>query len=150
IREVLDHLREQLGMLEGLGERWQQREVITNVFLLACSVTDTLDDYVAGNTYDFSKVSQAFPPARLGVAIFNRILAGARSLRETRLSSLRAWSEKWRSAVTDFLQHTMVDEPPQPILVQQCAKLAGLLPSRFPQGLWDARPKMPAFFSSRD
>src|SRR5215469_4524071 len=150
IREVLDRLREQLTKLEGLGEGWQKREVITNVFLLACSVTDTIDDYVAGNTYDFSKVIQAFPPARLGVAILNRVLAVTRRLREARLSSLRAWSEAWRSAVTDFLQHTMIDEPSQAILVQQRAKLAGLLPSRFAKGLLDGRPKMPAFFRSRD
>src|SRR5215472_4392312 len=123
IREALDHLWEQLTMLEGLGEGWQQRDVITNIFLLACSVTDTIDDYVAGNTYDFSKVSQAFPPARLGVAILNRVLAVARRLREARVSSLRAWSEAWRSAVTDFLQHTMVDQSSRAILVQHCSKL---------------------------
>jgi hydroxymethylpyrimidine pyrophosphatase-like HAD family hydrolase/hypoxanthine phosphoribosyltransferase len=150
IREILDRLREQLRMLEGLGEGWQQREVITNIFLLACSVTDAIDDYVAGNTYDFSKVSQALPPARLGVAILTRALAVARTLRETRMSSLRTWSEAWRKAVTDFLQHTMVDSPSQAILVQQCAKLVGLLPPSFPKRLWDARPKVPAFFRSRD
>lgn len=150
IREVLDRLSEQLSKLRSTEQGWQQREVITNVFLLGCSVTDTLDDYLAGNTYDFSKISQAFPSVALGVGIVNRLFAAARKLREARLWRLRAWSEAWRSAVTDFLTNAMVGEPTRAILVQQCAKLDALLPPRFPRAMWNARPKLPAFFRSRD
>jgi hypoxanthine phosphoribosyltransferase len=150
LREVLDRLKEQLSMLDQLGAGWQQREVITNIFLLSCSMTDTIDDYVAGNTYDFSKVSQMLPLLRLVIRALNALLGGTRRLRETRLSGLRAWSEAWRSVVTDFLQHTMVDEPVQADLVQQRARLAGFLPPKFPRRLWLSRPKMPAFFRSRD
>jgi hydroxymethylpyrimidine pyrophosphatase-like HAD family hydrolase/hypoxanthine phosphoribosyltransferase len=150
IWEVLDHLSQELGKLEGFSEGWQQREVITNIFLLSCAVTDTIDDYLAGNTYDFSKIIQAFPYAALGAGILNRLCAGARKLREARLSRLRAWGEVWRSAVTDLLQNAMVGEPGQAVLAQQRAKLAGLLPPKFPKGMWNARPKMPAFFRSRD
>ena len=150
IREVLDRLSEQLSKLECIEPGWQKGEVITNIFLLACSVTDTLDDYLAGNAYDFSKVSQAFPSAALGVAILNRLLAEAGRVREVRLARLRAWSEAWRSAVTDFLRNAMVGEPARDVLVQQCGRLAGLLPPKFPKGMWNARPKLPAFFRSRD
>lgn len=150
MREVLDHLSEQFNGLECTEETWQQREVITNIFLLSCSVTDTIDDYVAGDTYDFSKLRRALPFASVPVTILNGVLAGSRRLREARLSRLRAWSAAWRSAVTDFLRHTMVHQPERAVLVQQCAKLACLLPPRFPKRLWDARPRMPAFFRSRD
>lgn len=150
MREVLNHLAEQLSGLESSAKGWQQREVITNVFLLACSVTDTVDDYIVGNTYDLSKVSRAFPIARECVNAFNRFLAGAGRLREIRLSHLRAWNSAWRSAVTDFLQHTMIHEPAPSVLVHQCAKLSRFLPPKLPKSLWNARPKMPAFFRSRD
>lgn len=149
LREVLGHLTAQLNILESM-EGWRQREVISNIFLLACSVTDTLDDYIAGNTYDFSKLKQAFPFAGLAVRFLNGMATAARRLREARLSRLRAWNEAWRSTLTDFLQHTIVDEPATNSLFQQRARLVRLLPPRFPDRLWNARPKMPAFFRSRD
>jgi hydroxymethylpyrimidine pyrophosphatase-like HAD family hydrolase/hypoxanthine phosphoribosyltransferase len=150
MREVLERLSEQLSLLEQVREGWQQLEVITNIFLLACSVTDTIDDYIAGNTYDFSKIGRAFPAARLGVRILNSFCAAKGRLREARLSRLRAWSEAWRSAVTNFLQHSMVAAPFPADLVQHCPKLSGLLPPKFPKHIWDARAKVPAFFRSRD
>ena len=149
IREVLVHLSEELNKLERV-EGWQQREVITNIFLLACSVTDTIDDYLAGNTYDFSKVSWAFPFATFGVRVFKGLFAGVRRLREWRLSQLQTWSEAWRMAVTDFLQSAMVGEPERAVLLQQRARLSSLLAPKFPQGLWNTRPRVPAFFRSRD
>lgn len=149
IREVLDHLSEELNKLERV-EGWQRREVITNIFLLACSVTDTIDDYLAGSIYDFSKVSRAFPSARFGVGVCNGLFAGVRRLREWRLSQLQTWNEAWRSAVTGFLQNAMVGESERTVLLQQRARLAGLLPPQFPQGLWNARSRLPAFFRSRD
>ena len=149
IREVLDHLSEELDRVRGV-DGWQQQEAITNIFLLACSVIDTVDDYLAGDTYDFSKVSQVFPSARLGVEVFNGLFAGVRRLRERRLWQLRAWSEAWRSAVTGFLQSALVGEIESTILSQQCVRLAGLLAPALPQALLQARPRLPAFFRSRD
>src|SRR5262249_4018226 len=150
LREVLGHLSEELGKLESLEEGWPQREVITNIFLFACSATDTIDDYLAGTTYDFSKIGQAFPLAAAPVRVLNRIFAAGRRTREARLSRLRAWNEKWRSAVTGFLRAAMVGDVEQGELLQHRARLADLLPPRFPKGMWNARPKMPAFFRSRD
>ncbi len=150
IREVLTHLSEQLAKLERIEEGWRKREVITNIFLLSCSITDTVDDYIAGITYDFSKVSQVFPPAAPALHILNRLFAAARRTREARFSRLRAWSESWRSAVTEFLRTAMLGDVDERELLQHRARLAGLLPPRFPNGMWSARPKMPAFFRSRD
>jgi hydroxymethylpyrimidine pyrophosphatase-like HAD family hydrolase/hypoxanthine phosphoribosyltransferase len=150
IREVLTHLVEELNRLGSIDEGWRKREISTNIFLLACSVTDTIDDYLAGTTYDFSKLGRAFPPAARPVRILNRIFAAAGRAREARWSRLRTWSEHWRSAVTGFLRSAMVGDAEREELLQHRAKLTGLLPPRFPESLWQARPKMPAFFRSRD
>src|SRR5215469_5372215 len=40
IAEVVTHLSEELGKLESVKGDWQQSEVITNVFLLSCTITD--------------------------------------------------------------------------------------------------------------
>jgi hydroxymethylpyrimidine pyrophosphatase-like HAD family hydrolase len=150
MRELLNRLLEELSRFERTEEGWRQREVITNIFLLSCSVTDTVDDYIVGNTYDFSKVKQAFPYAGPAVGVLNGVFAIASRLREARLLRLRAWSEAWRSAVTDFLRHALVDELERAVVVQQCARLRSQLPPRFPKRMWNSRPKLPAFFRSRD
>src|SRR5689334_10698890 len=56
IREVVRYLSEELHKLDRVREGWQQSEVATNVFLLSCAITDAVDDYLAGNRYDFSKI----------------------------------------------------------------------------------------------
>jgi hydroxymethylpyrimidine pyrophosphatase-like HAD family hydrolase len=150
LREAIGHLSEELRKLRRIERGWQRREVITNVFLLSCALTDTLDDYISGSTYDFSKVAKAFPFTVPIVVILHLLFTGIHRLREAWFSRLRAWSENWRSAITEFLQDAMVEGPEQAALAQHSERLATLLRPKFPKRLWNARPKIPAFFRSRD
>ena len=43
-REIVFHLSEELDKLETVQEGWQQSEVINNVFLFSCAITDAVDD----------------------------------------------------------------------------------------------------------
>src|ERR687888_2547510 len=61
IREVADHLCGELRKLDRAQEDWQQSEVVTNIFLLSCALVDTIDDYLAGSRYDFSKIHRLLP-----------------------------------------------------------------------------------------
>jgi len=151
IREVVRHLSEELDKLESAREDWQQSEVITNVFLLSCAITDAVDDYLAGNTYDFSKVGQILPLARLGLRAVKSLIKAASRLRAARLFRLRRWRNSWAAAVTEFLQHSMVAAiPERQTLLQLRDRLTNLLPADFPRPLWNYRSRIPAFFRSRD
>ncbi len=119
IREVVRYLSEELDKLDRVQEGWQRSEVTTNIFLLSCAITDAVDDYLVGNRYDFSKISQLLPLARPGVQAVEKLLDAAGRLRAA-------------------------------ILLQQRDRLASLLPADFPGRLWNRRPKIPAFFRSRD
>ena len=150
-REAVLHLSEELDKLERVHEGWQQSEVINNIFLLSCAITDAVDDYLAGSRYDFSKVGQLLPAARPGIRAVEALLEAARRLQTVWLFRLHRWRAIWAAAVTEFLRHCLVaTSPDRTILVLQRDRLASLLPPDFPESLWNYRPKIPAFFHSRD
>ncbi len=151
IREVVHHLSEELDKLDRAQEGWQQSEVTTNIFLLSCTIMDAVDDYLVGNRYDFSKISQLLPLARPGVQAVEKLLGATGRLRTAWLFRLHRWRGVWAAAVTEFLRHSLIPaDPDRVILLQQRDQLASLLPADFPGRLWDCHPKIPAFFRSRD
>ena len=151
IREVVLYLSEELDKLDRVQEGWQQSEVTTNVFLLSCAILDAVDDYLVGNRYDFSKISQRLPLARHGVRAVEKLLDAAGRFRTAWLFRLHRWRGVWAAAVTEFLRRSLITAAPdRAILLQQRDRLASLLPADFPGRLWNRRPKIPAFFRSRD
>ena len=100
LREVVNHLWAELAKLDQVPAGWQQSEVVTNIFLLSCSITDTIDDYLLGNTYDFSKLERAFPLAKPCVHGLKALVSVTSRLRRKRLTSLCRWKEVWRASVT--------------------------------------------------
>lgn len=151
IREVVRYLSEELDKLDRVQEGWQQSEVTTNVFLLSCAILDAVDDYLVGNRYDFSKISQLLPLARHGVQAVEKLLDAAGRFRTAWLFRLHRWRGVWAAAVTEFLRHSLiVAAPDRAILLQQRDQLTSLLPADLPGRLWNLRPKVPAFFRSRD
>jgi len=151
LRDVWNHLSEELAKLDQSQGGWQQSEVITNIFLLSCSITDTLDDYLLGNTYDFSKLEQALPLAKPGIHALKTCLRATGRMRERRLSSLRRWKEAWKIAVTKLLQRCFVaGAPDRATLVEQRNQLTLLLRRELPESVTRRRAKIPAFFRSRD
>jgi hydroxymethylpyrimidine pyrophosphatase-like HAD family hydrolase len=150
IRDVVEHLSEELAKLERLQAGWQQSEVIANIFLLSCAITDTVDDYLAGASYDFSKISRVFPLARPAVRGVEKFLAFINGGRTLSLFRLRRWRETWAAAVTAFLRQSLVSPAERWILLGERDHLASLLKVRFPRTLWQRRTRIPAFFRSRD
>jgi hydroxymethylpyrimidine pyrophosphatase-like HAD family hydrolase len=149
--DVVDHLRQELGKLDHIHESWQSSEVITNIFLLSCAITDTIDDYLLGDTYDFSKVGKAAPLAVPGLRVLKKAFDGADVLRTAFLLQGLHWRQAWAAAVTEFLKYSfIVANPERARLLEQRNRLVDMLPPAFPRSLGKRRPKNPAFFRSRD
>src|SRR5713101_2296084 len=112
VSEVVDHLALELGKLDHVSneawEGWQRSEVITNIFLLSCAITDTIDDHLLGSTYDFSKMSKVLPFAGTGTRALKKLFDGADRLRALSLSRLLRWRQAWATAVTEFLKHSFI------------------------------------------
>src|SRR2546422_567015 len=101
--EIVGHLGQELERLPQLEEDWPRLEVMTNVFLLSCAVADTVDDYLHGDGYDFSKLTSAVPLLGPGVRVLDKILQASQNLRALRARPVRRWRAEWTTALGEFL-----------------------------------------------
>src|SRR5258705_12280309 len=65
VREVSHRLREELSRQGETLEDWQREEVAVNAFMLSSALTDAVDDYLAGESYDLSPAA-VLPGLRAG------------------------------------------------------------------------------------
>jgi len=149
LEEAAEHLRTELKKLSRITG-WQYSEAVTNIFLLSCAITDTVDDYLLGTTFDFSKLVRAMPITSPGVRLVQRLLDCRSRVRLAGLLKLRRWRNTWADAVTDFVQCAMVAGLSRSEVLKCRDQVAELLPRHFSEDLGKRRPKIPAFFRSRD
>lgn len=153
--ELLRHLRSELAQLEperhSKFEAWQRAEVMTNIYLLGCSLSNSIDDFLLGGQYDFSKITGFFPPARFLVRSFEAVLRVQQRLRWMRLRPLRKWRDAWEVALVEFLRNLVTDgSVDQRALCDSRVRLAALLESSFPPALSSQIPRIPSVFRSKD
>src|SRR5208283_3844374 len=67
VGDIFKHLRDSLNLLNSLNVPWQVEECKVNLYLLACALTCTVDDYLAKTPPDLSKISRRLPSLRIPV-----------------------------------------------------------------------------------
>src|SRR5438445_2783356 len=115
IEEVVQHLRHELSRLDQMDEDWQYAEVMTNVFLLSCAITDTVDDYLLGKQYDFSPITTVLPWIGPAIRTVEKLLNVSRRVRELHHRRVREWRENWAVGVVRFLRALVAAETPSRI-----------------------------------
>ena len=104
VQDVRRRLLGEIESLEAPATPWQLEEGAANVYLLACALSDAVDDYLAGARADFSAATAWLPILR-PIAAGARVLLGARRYRRgRRLRSWHAWRARWASALDAVLQ----------------------------------------------
>lgn len=149
LNDVVERLASELNKLDHVNG-WHYSEVSTNIFLLSCAITDTIDDYLLGTVFDFSKLAKVLPFAGPAVRVAHKGLAWRSSTRLLFLARLVRWKQAWANAVTDFIEHALVKNTDRSSVLRQRDQLKELLPIRFGKTVGCLRPKIPAFFRSRD
>lgn len=149
LNEVAERLASELNKLDK-ADGWQYSEVVTNIFLLSCAITDTVDDYLLGTVLDFSKLARVLPLAGPAIRVAHKGLALRSSTRLLLLTKLRRWRQAWANVVTDFIEQALVNNKDRSKALRQRDRLNELLPAKFGKTLACLRPKIPAFFRSRD
>lgn len=151
LREVVDHLQRELRLPDQIEEAWQYNEVMTNVFLLSCTLTAAVEDYVGGSVYEFSKAARILPFLRPAIKVMHRLQAASLGLRAWRLRPLHRWNDSWEAALDEFLRLFVAEGPrDRKALAQSMAQLASLLSAGFPDELRKQRLKVPGAFRSKD
>ena len=150
LREVVGLLKTELGRVDEVGEAWMRAEAMTNVFLLSCAMADTVDDYLVGERFDFSKAASALPALGPGLRAADALLRALQRARERRLGRVAAWRKAWGSAVAAFLKAFVGGgSPDRDALAQAGVRMTALLGAALP-GLAGCRLRIPSAFRTED
>lgn len=107
IGQVVSHLRAEVEHLQRLQSGWQADEVLTNIALLACSLSDSADDHLAEANVDLSKLEKKMPAAKPWLSLAAALLNGKERVRRRSLEPLRRWRLEWEDALQRFLRFTL-------------------------------------------
>lgn len=146
IQEAIGFLRTELARLSEPASGWQQEEVRRNVFLLACLISDTVDDYLLGPCYDFSRATNVVGPSRVAIVPIALAVQSAARIREWTTRLLADWRDRWEDAVEAFAAPPSAGGVP----AEATGRMLDLLDFAFPGKLLAARPHVPAAFRSQD
>jgi hydroxymethylpyrimidine pyrophosphatase-like HAD family hydrolase len=152
VRELFERLRESLNQLNSLNVPWQIEECKTNLYLFACALTCTVDDYLGEAPPDLAKISRKLPileiPLLLGQKIINVVYRLASFPRKSRASR---WRGKWTPKVDAICE--LLTRPGKPAQ-QQLDKLKESIENRIatplPEQLLNRRMQLPSGFRSQD
>lgn len=150
VADAIIHLREELSTLDRIEEGWRRTEVLTNVFLLSCAISDTVDDYLGGPQYDFSQAARVFGPSRAVVRPLNRLMQISSNLRNAWRRSLLHWRSTWESAVSGLTAALASGTEAGMAPDSWKAQILRHLEYRFPSTLLATRTRIPAAFRSQD
>lgn len=151
VDEVLARLRSEADHLKHVEAPWEREEVTTNVFLLACAVSDSLDDLLEGKRYSAAAARKFSPALYRALSVPEKLLNAKQRLDGRRLGRLRAWRREWRGALHRLLltcaKEGPVDAYAYARAVSDLVSQLGIeLPSRFLR----MRIKSPRAFRSQD
>jgi trehalose-6-phosphatase len=150
VADVIEHLHGELRRVDQEGEGWQRAEIRTNIFLLSCAVTDTIDDYVLGTQYDFSQVTALVPLLGWVVRAAERVGAVGRAVRRARLERVDQWRDRWRLAVTAYLRDFEATARLAGAHGGGAGALVAMIGVRLPESLGERRVRIPAAFRTQD
>jgi hydroxymethylpyrimidine pyrophosphatase-like HAD family hydrolase len=149
-REVVDRLRSELTHRNNVQEEWQRLEVNLNIYLFSCSIAESVDDFLIGKTWDFTKVN-SLPLVGSVLGGVKSVLDRRRRSREQSLKRLAEWRESWEKALQGFLQDFLSgDGAPTRGERSSANDLKSLLEFSFPQQILNLRPRIPAAFHAQD
>jgi hydroxymethylpyrimidine pyrophosphatase-like HAD family hydrolase len=150
VGSAVGYLQAELARLCQIEETWQRSEVRINVFLLACGITDAIDDYLAGERYDFSLAASILPLAGYAVRAADVLSTAWRTVRRTRLRDVHLWRRAWGDCLDGFLRPFSDSDRSDPHAFIESAAGLGSMLGTFPRGLDRRRLRIPAAFRTQD
>jgi hydroxymethylpyrimidine pyrophosphatase-like HAD family hydrolase len=123
--ETIERLQDEIARLARMSRGWQTDEVATNIFLLACGMLNSVDEYLREPSL---RLPWKVAALRLGRGARWVAENSLTILRPRRRAKLRGWREAWLDGLHDFLRPMVADETSNPdALVSSASRLSALL-----------------------
>ena len=151
IGETVGHLKAEVGKLIQTDEDWRLGEVMTNIFLLSCTLLNSIDDYLHDPVYRLPSQMAGIPGAYLAQQAL--AVAGWLTgiLRRSRVGQARRWKQGWRAGLDNFLRLLVKEKlPAHESLASTARELLPGLQLRLPVELWEQHIRIPSAFRKQD
>jgi hydroxymethylpyrimidine pyrophosphatase-like HAD family hydrolase len=145
-------MREGIDRLDDLQEPWQREECQVNLFLFACAIACTIDDYLARHPPSLREISRRFPPLAPVLELAGRALNYLHyALTLPQRWLIRRWRRSFAATVDDVCD-LLVTDPPQDSRPwsERGAAMKGRLRGWLPGRLRKERMQLPSGFRSQD
>jgi hypothetical protein len=151
VRETINFLGNEITQLRTAREGWQVRELMTNIFLLSCSVLNSIDDYTHGTSYRVPSKALRLPFADTLQKVLRVFEASTTIVRSASVGRARRWKQRWIVGFDAFLRPFVDDKPPQPEVLGHVASLLfPVLRQPLPADLLAQHIRIPSAFRKRD
>src|SRR5437763_979139 len=98
--EAIERLAVEFERLGDVEPGWQAREVVTNIYLLSCSLLNGADEYLRGHTL---RMPPQLAKTRLGRFALWATDKVAQNLPKRHRTQVRRWREEWQNGLDIFL-----------------------------------------------
>jgi hydroxymethylpyrimidine pyrophosphatase-like HAD family hydrolase len=144
--DAVDRLAVEIDRLSGTPEGWQTGEVVTNVYLLSCSLLNGIDEYLRGRTLRLPAQLARTWPAR-GAAW---AAEEAEALPRRSRAQVSRWKERWQNGLDAFFAVLARGGSDPASFMDAAQQLSEVLRSPLPGNLLGARLGIPSAFSRLD
>src|SRR5712691_8576343 len=152
VGETIGHLNNEATRLVAPTQQdWRLREVMTNVFLLSCTLLNSIDDYLRGPVYQLPRSVMTIPGARLAQKALAAAERSAAMLRYSRIVRVRQWKRRFHVGFDHFLRVFVSEKLPAPGSMECIAReLSSALRLHLPAGLKAVHIRIPSAFRKQD
>ena len=150
--DQLHRLGEEVRHGAGLSPGWQRGECAINVYLLACGIACTVDDYLGRRVWDLALITERFPRLRLATATIRGLLGLPHAVR-TSLGdrAVRRWRESWTRCVEMACEILVGSTAPDEERWKELwSAYEALRRTKLPPGLLRRRLRIPEGFRCQD
>jgi hydroxymethylpyrimidine pyrophosphatase-like HAD family hydrolase/hypoxanthine phosphoribosyltransferase len=152
LSELLQRLREELDQCSSLQVEWQQQESVINLYLFACGISCTVDDYLAWRPWVLSPLSERYPILRPVIPFVQWIVNAphaSRSLLSHR--PVLPWKRQWDLYVDEICKILAGEQKLSSTLLSKLKwELESLTAASLPEELLKGRMKINEGFRCQD
>jgi hydroxymethylpyrimidine pyrophosphatase-like HAD family hydrolase len=150
--DLFKHLRESLMQLSSLQVPWQIEDCKTNLYLFACALTCTVDDYLGEAPPDISRISRMFPVTRVPILLPQKIINVIyRFASFPQKSRVARWREKWTSRVDAICELLAQSGKPARAQLDQLREfIENSISTPLPKQLLSRQMQLPSGYRSQD
>jgi hydroxymethylpyrimidine pyrophosphatase-like HAD family hydrolase/orotate phosphoribosyltransferase len=150
VEDLLRRFREEVGVYETVSG-WQREESKANLYIFACAVACTADDYFALPWLNLKPLANRVPQLRPAISAFQTIADTVQSGVKVRDHAAWRWRRCWDECVAEVCRLVIADRGCEGESFSRVRRIAGALCAEsLPPGLLRRRMRLPEAFRAQD